>query len=60
MDDAYGYDNGKMKAYTEKDKIDKANQKRILELQKKSNLALTKANENTPQNQAPLPQAEGL
>lgn len=40
MDDAYGYDNGKLKAFTEKDKIDQENKKRIKELTEKSTLAL--------------------
>lgn len=64
MDDAYWYDNGKMKAYTEKDKIDKANREKIVELQQKSNLALKRMNEtiqpNNPEGQAPLPQTQGL
>ena len=53
-----------MKAYTEKDKIDKANREKIVELQQKSNLALKRMNETTEQNnpegQALLPQTQGL
>lgn len=57
MDDAYWYDNGKMKSYTEKDKLDKANQAKIVELQQKSNLALNKINaKSNPQAQAANPQ----
>ena len=68
VDDAYGFDNGKMKAYTEKDKIDKKAQQMKVEALKKADLALKKLNaQNNQQNtqdmgqgEAPVPQAQGL
>lgn len=51
MDDAYGYDNGKLKAFTEKDKLDQENKKRIKELTEKSTLALKWMQNATPTNE---------